>query len=117
MTDSVEPLLTLEMFASDEEFWNALIGMARTGQVGPVEPAPPRPPLGPICRRALAQLGLDFLTPTQSTHRAEEDGAANSAEAAHVPRNARTRAWDAGTAKLSSITTTTRNLLPHCRRS
>jgi hypothetical protein len=53
MTDPVKPLLTREMFASDDEFWDALIRMARTGRVGPVEPAPPRPPLGPICRRAL----------------------------------------------------------------
>jgi hypothetical protein len=73
MTDP-KPLLTREMFPTDEAFFDALIKMARTGRVRAFEPVPPRPPFGPICHKALAQLGVappdpsDSARPTAPTH-------------------------------------------------
>jgi hypothetical protein len=126
MTDPAKPLLTREMFASDEEFWNSLIRMARTGPVGPLEPAPLRPPLGPISRKALAHLGLaptelggagpyalsapTTPTPSSSTRGPEEDGAASGVEQEHVPKNAKGRAANAAPANSWS---TTIAVLPH----
>jgi hypothetical protein len=111
MTDPVKPLVAREMFASDEEFFDALVRMARTGWIGPVEPAPPRPSLGPICREApeTADEGgchdpkiSARLTP--SPHDAQpaaprRNGPATGEEPAHVPKNAKGRDASAASAK------------------
>jgi hypothetical protein len=101
MSDPAKPLLTREMCARDEEFFAALIRMARTGRVAPHEPAPYSRP-GKIARSALGM--APERMPDRSSRDALEESVANEGDIPHVPK-AKGRAANAAPAKSSTTST------------